>query len=185
MGNEYLEQLKDIENNQPLCKECKNYFQQLWQYKNMKSYWRKCCTQFKCRLLKAKKECQGKYFDKNHLSKGNMKVVKMIAWEDAKKYLQCKEQNNFRDFWNCVRKFLVEKNIKINGYWHQGWKYGAPLIEHEGKLYAFALSMRYWGLIMAEAFNPKKRERLDYVDWAFGVRDGEEITVDENKDPSL
>jgi hypothetical protein len=173
------------ENVQPLCKECKNYSQWLWQNKNMKFCWRKRCTQFDCWLLKAKKECQGKFFDKNDLPKGNMKVVKMIEWNDAQKYPQCDDQNNFRDFWNCIRKFLVEKNIKINGSWHQNWEYGTPLIAYKGELYAFAVSMRRWGLIMAEAFNPKKRERLYYVDWAFGVPDGEDITVDENKDPSI
>jgi hypothetical protein len=177
--------MKDIENNQPLCKECKNYSQYLWQKENYKYCWIKECTQFDCRLSEAKKECQGKYFDKNDLSKKNMKVVKMIEWEDAEKYPQCEEQNNFRDFWNCVKKFLVEKNIKINGSWHQNWDYGVPLIEYEGKLYAFAVSMRRWGQLMAEAFNPNNKEPLAYVDWAFHNPDGEKHTVDENKDPSL
>jgi hypothetical protein len=178
--------MKNIENNKLSCKECKNYSQWLWQNKNMKFCWRKCCTQFDCRLLKAKKECQGKYFDKNHLSKSNMKVVKMIEWEVAQKYPQCDDQNNFRDFWNCVRKFLVEKNIKFNGYGHQNWEYGVPLIEYEGKLYAFAVSMRRWGQMIADAFDPDNKEPYAYLKWAFLNPDGEKDTiVDENKDPSL
>jgi hypothetical protein len=40
---------------------------------------------------------------------------------------------------------------------------------------------------MAEAFNPKNKEPLVYVDWAFcdPVGEGEGTNVDENKDPSL
>ena len=177
--------MKTIENNQLLCKECKNYSQYLSQNKNMKFCWRKQCTQFNSRLSDAKKECQGKYFDKNHLSKSNMKVVKMIAFEDAENYPQCQDQNNFRDFWDCVRKFLVDKNIKFNGSWHQNGEYGVPLIEYEGKLYAFAVSMRRWGQIMVDAFEPNNKRPTAYVDWAFSIPDGERFTVDENKEPSL
>jgi len=177
--------MKDIGNNQFFCKECKNYSQYLMQNNNFRYCWIKECTLFNCRLSEAKKKCQGKYFDKNHINKRNMKVVKMIAFEDNENYPQCDDQNNFRDFWNCVRKFLVEKNIKFNGSWHQNWEYGVPLIEYEGKLYAFATSMRRWGQMMVDAFNPNNKDPLAYVDWAFGVPDGENFTIDENKDPSL
>jgi hypothetical protein len=177
--------MKNIVKNKLSCKECKNYSQYLSQLNNYKYCWIKECTLFDCRLSEAKKKCQGKYFDKNHLSKSNMKVVKMIAYEDAENYPQCDDQNNFRDFWNCVRKFLVEKNIKINGSWHQGWEYGVPLIEYEGKLYAFTVSTRQWGLIMADAFDPKNKDPFVYLNWAFLNPDGEKHTVDKNKDPSL
>ena len=113
-------------------------------------------------------------------------MIKMIAWEDAEKYPECQDQNNFRDFWNCVRKFLVEKNIKFNGSWHQNWDYGVPLIEYEGKLYAFTVTMRRWGKMMADAFDPDNKDPYAYLKWAFLNPDGEKDTiVDENKDPSL
>jgi len=177
--------MKTIGNNKLSCKECKNYSQILKPNKYLKFYWIKQCTQFNCHLSEAKKECQGKYMKKHYVFKNNMKVVKMTAWEDAEKYPQCKEQNNFRDFWNCVRKFLVEKNIKFSGLWHKDWEYGVPLIEHEGKLYAFAVSERHWGQIMSEAFNPNDKNPLVYPDWIFSIPYGERITIDENKDLSL
>jgi len=59
------------------------------------------------------------------------------------------------------------------------------LIELDEKFYAFAVSMRSWGLIIAEAFDPDDKDPLAYVKWAFCTPEGETITVDENKDPSL
>jgi hypothetical protein len=171
--------------NQFLCKGCRNYKQTLEQKNNLKYYWEKECNRFDCQISKAKIKCQGKYFVKKDKSKNNMKVVKMIAWEDAQKYPQCDEQDNYKDFWDCVKNFLIEKNIKFNGYWHQGWKYGAPLVEYEGKIYAFAVSMRRWGQIMADAFDPGNKDPLSYVDWAFQDPDGEIPTVNENRDPLL
>jgi hypothetical protein len=175
--------MKKIANNQYSCKTCKHYAQWLVQYKNFKYCWIKECVLFNCRLSTAHKKCQGKYFDKNRIAKGNMKVVKMIDWEDAEKYPECKEQNNFKGFWNCVKKFLADNNIKFNGSWHQNWEYGVPLIEYDGKLYAFTVSMRRWGLMMVEAFDPTNKDPLAYVGWAFSIPDGEGITVDENTDP--
>jgi len=177
--------MKNIRKNKLHCNECKYFSQILRSNIYIKFYWIKECTQFNCRLSEARKKCQGKYMNKHHIFKNNMKVVKMIAWKDAEKYSQCDKQNNYKDFWDCVRKFLVEKNIKFSGSWHQRWEYGVPLIEHEGKLYAFAVSARCWGQIMAEAFYPNDKSLLAHVRWFYWVPRGENITVDENKDPSL
>jgi hypothetical protein len=165
------------------CEKCRNYKQSLRQNENLKYYWVKECAKLNSTLSVAKKKCQGNYLRKMRAVKRNMRVVKMIGWEDSKNYPQCDEQNNYKYFWDCVKEFLVEKNIKFNGYWHQGWKYGTPLVEYEGNLFAFAMSMRRWGRIMADAFDPDNKDPLAYVDWAFSIPDGEDITVDENKNP--
>jgi hypothetical protein len=148
----------------------------------MKFCWKKECATFDCKLSKAKKRCKGTY-DKINKTKKDMKVVKMVDGDDADKYPICDDQNNYKDFWNCVKKFLIDKNIKINGSWHQNWKYGTPLVKHEGKIYAFNVSQRVWGKMMADAFDPDDQDPLAYTKWAFAIPDGEHITVDEKKDP--
>jgi hypothetical protein len=167
------------------CNKCKDYKQKLLQYKNLKHYWKKECAQFDCKLSIAKEKCRGNYFNKRYTTKKDMKVVKMIMWEDAQNYPQCDDQNNYKEFWDCVKKSLINKNIKFNGSWHQGWEYGTPLVEYEGKLYAFAVTMRRWGKIMADAFDPGNKDPGAYLKWAFYNPDGERPTVDENKDPLL
>ena len=167
-----------------LCKDCKN-FTQILQQRNLKHYWQKRCTVFDCRLLPAKKKCNGKYFETAIKTNNTMKVVKMTDWNDAYNFPMCQDQKNFKDFWNCVRKFIKEKNIKFNGSWHQNWDYGVPIIEYDGKLYAFAISMRRWGLIISEAFYPENKDSGAYLDWAFSNPDGVKTDIDENKDPLL
>jgi hypothetical protein len=165
------------------CEECKNYKQILMQNKKHRFCWIKECTQFDCLLSIAKEKCNGEYINRIYALKKNMKVVKMITWEDAQNYPQCDDQNNFRDFWNYVKKFLVDRNIKFNGWCHQYWEYGTPLVEYEGKIYAFAVSMRYWGQLIADAFDPDNKDPFVYLDWAFLNPKGEHATVDENRDP--
>jgi hypothetical protein len=166
----------------PSCKECYNYKQTIQLgHKDHRFSWIHECTIFKSPLSIARKKCKGTYI--NIQPKRDMKVVKMISWEDAQNYPQWEDQNNNKDLWNCVKKFLVEKNIKFNGCWHQGWKYGVPLVEYGGKLYAFAVSRGWWGEMMADAFDPCNKDPLAYVDWAFQDPVGEQPTVDENKDP--
>jgi hypothetical protein len=169
--------------NQFFCKDCRNYRQILSQKENLKFFWEKECSLFNLQLSNAKKKCGGKYTDKINTSRTDMKVVKMTDWEDSDNYPQCEDQNNFRDFWDCVKKFLVDKNIKFNGYWHQNWEYGTPLVEYEGKIFAFAVSTRHWGQIMADAFDPGNKDPRVYLTWAFLNPEGEQPTVDENKDP--
>ena len=165
------------------CEECKSFSQNLTQNNNFKYYWIRNCITFTCRLFAARKKCQGKYFEKTKRNKKIMKVLKMISWKDAKKYPKCSDQNNFKDFWDCVKLFLRNNNIKVNGSWHQNWKYGVPLIEAEGKLFAFTVSMRRWGKLMAEAFEPENKDPLVYINWAFSGLAGVKDIVDENKNP--
>jgi hypothetical protein len=181
----FMKPIGEINKKKCLCKECYNYKQTLQQNDNLRFCWIKECTTFDCLLSAAKKKCQGTYINKIYTAKRDMKVVKMINWEDAQDYPQCEDQNNYKDFWDCVKKFLVDKNIKYNGSWHQNWEYGTPLVDFGGKIYAFATSMRRWGKLMADAFEPDNKDPLAYVDWAFQVPDGEQFTVDENKDPLL
>jgi len=174
--------MKDTVN---LCKNCKNFSQILIQKKDYKFCWQKECTLYDCRLLPAMKKCNGKYFEITKKPSKTMKVVKMEDYENVENYLDCQEQNNFKEFWDCVKKFLIDKKIKYTGSWHQNWEYGVPIIEYNGKLYAFAVTMRRWGLIIAEAFYPENKDPMAYLDWAFGIPKSESMDLDENKDPLL
>jgi hypothetical protein len=171
--------------NKYFCKKCKNHRQTLIQNNNFKYSWINECSLFDCLLPMAKKKCLGKYLDKINTSKRNMKVVKMIDWEESQNYPQCEDQNNYKDFWDCVKNFLKEKNIKFNGSWHQNWEYGTPLVEYEEKIYAFAISGRRWGKMMADVYDPDNKDPFAYLKWAFLNPDGENVTVDHNKDPLL
>ena len=172
-----------VENNKFNCRRCKEYSQLLKQGDNHRFLWVKKCNKFDCCLSLARKRCQGKHFNGISTVKKNMKIVKMIAWKDSNNYPLCSDQNNFKNFWDYVKKFLFDRNIKYNGSWHQNWDYGVPLIENEGKLYAFAISMRRWGQLIAEAFDKENKDPFVYLDWAFSNPKGGHNTVDENKDP--
>ena len=165
------------------CKNCEYFSHKLLQHNNLRYYWSKNCILFNSKLNQSKEKCKHNYFKEKTKIIGKMNVVDMIAWEDRNNYICCEEQNNFKDFWNCVKIFLVDNNIKFNGSWHQNWEYGVPVIEHEGKLYAFTVSMRRWGKLMSEAFNSENKNPLSYIDWAFCIPEGECITVDEYKNP--
>jgi len=167
-----------------MCKKCFNYKQWLNQNEKMKYIWIKECILFDSQISEAKKKCKGKYFKENLTVNKKMNIVKMIDWEEAENYPLCNDQNNFYDFWNCVKKFLINKSIKFDGSWHQNWEYGVPLIEYDGKFFAFAISMRRWGQLMADAFEPNCKEPYVYLKWAFSVVDNEKYPK-RDKDPSL
>lgn len=101
-----------------------------------------------------------------------MKVIKMVSYEGAQKYPDCCDQDIYNDFWEFVKKYIVENNIKMCGHQHQF--FGVPLIEHNGKIYAFALSCRWWGQLMAEAYEPENKDKYAYCNWAWEIPDGEE-----------
>jgi len=101
-----------------------------------------------------------------------MEVIKMVSFEEGQEYPQCDEQDNFRDYWEFVKKHITENNIKMTGPEHQG--YGVPLIQYNGKIYAFSLSYGKWGELMAEAFEPENKDKMAYCNWAWSRPDGEE-----------
>jgi len=100
-----------------------------------------------------------------------MKVIKMLSYKDADKYPDWRKQENRDDFWEFVKKYLVENNIKMCGRAHQF--FGVPIIEDKGKIYAFALSCGGWGQLMAEAFEPKSKDKMAYCKWAWYAPDGD------------
>jgi len=101
----------------------------------------------------------------------NMKVLRMVSFEEGQNYIDCHTQNNFNDFWEFVKEYLVKKKIKMTGPEHHG--YGVPIIEYNGKIFAFSLSYRKWGEIMAEAFEPDNKDEMAYCNWAWTAPDGE------------
>jgi hypothetical protein len=115
-----------------------------------------------------------------------MKIIKMIDWEKGDdKYPRCSDQDNLEEFRECVKEFLKRKNLKICGPQHQNWEYGAPLIEHENKLYIFTLSVRKWGQLMAEAFDIDDSDHMAYCEWAFKIPVEEIETSNYSVNPML
>jgi len=94
-----------------------------------------------------------------------MKVIKMVDYYEGRKYPDCHKQENFNEFWDFVKDYLVINNIKMTGPEHQG--YGTPLIEYKGKIFAFSLSNGKWGKLMAEAFDPNNKDEMAYCNWAW------------------
>ena len=112
-----------------------------------------------------------------------MKVIEMINWNEGKYFFDCMEQDNWKEFEECVIKYILDKNIKMNGSWHQGWHYGVPLIEHDGKYYAFMTTMRKWGGITMAAFHPEDKSEYAYMRWYCCKPDDEDQTVSEYINP--
>jgi hypothetical protein len=65
----------------------------------------------------------------------------------------------------------VKNNIKMTGSEHN--KYGVPLIENNGTVYAFILSYHNWGKLMAEAFEPDNKDKSASLKWAGERPEGE------------
>jgi type IV secretion system protein VirD4 len=101
----------------------------------------------------------------------NMEVVRMVGFEDAQMYPQWGVHKYFDDFWKFIKEYIVKNNIKMTGAEHQ--KYGIPLIENNGTVYAFTLSYEKWGKLMAEAFDPDNKNDLAYLKWAGEKPEGE------------
>jgi type IV secretion system protein VirD4 len=101
----------------------------------------------------------------------NMKLIKMVSLEEGQAFPQCNRQENYNDYWDFVKEYLVKNNIKMTGNEHQS--YGVPLIENNGNIYAFLLSCSKWGKLMAEAFDPDNKDNSAYMKWAGERPDGE------------
>jgi len=108
------------------------------------------------------------YWDQIHK---NMELIKMISFEEGLSHNQCSVQKNFDDYWLFVKEYLVKNNIKMTSAEHN--KYGVPLIENNGTVYAFMLSNNKWGKLMAEAFEPDNKDESAYLKWAGERPEGE------------
>jgi len=80
----------------------------------------------------------------------DFKIIKMIGIEDEDKYYQCDEQINFQDFYDFVKRYIKENNIKMTGQEHH--LHGIPLIKHKRIMYSFLLSYADWEKLIAEAY---------------------------------
>jgi hypothetical protein len=61
----------------------------------------------------------------------------MISWEDAQNYPLCDEQDNFNDFRDCVKKFLVEKTSNSAAHATKIGNTGFPLWSMKGNCMLF------------------------------------------------
>jgi len=100
-----------------------------------------------------------------------MELVRMACFEEGQKYPQCWVQNNSYEYRHFVKEYLVKNNIKMTGAEHH--EYGIPIIENNGKVYAFTLSYANWGRLMAEAFDPDNRDTKAFLKWAGERPEGE------------
>ncbi|MDR2596361.1 MAG: type IV secretory system conjugative DNA transfer family protein [Treponema sp.] len=118
----------------------------------------------------AEKEAVSKIYSswgKNH----NMELIRMVSFKEGLAFTQCSAQENSDDYWNFVKEYLLKHNIKMTGTEHA--KYGVPLIENNGTVYAFILSSSDWGKLMAETFDPDNKDKFAYKKWAWKRPKGE------------
>lgn len=52
-------------------------------------------------------------------------------------------------------------------------RYGVPIIENNGKIYAFILTQSNWGKLMAEAFIPDNNDESSALKWTNERPEGE------------
>jgi hypothetical protein len=111
-----------------------------------------------------------------------MKIIKLVNWPESEKYLDCwdmeKEPDERNDSYNafeaCVTDYCKNNDIRLSGTQYQQTGEHIPIIEHEGKEYAFQASMREWGAIMYDLWgdgsdtNEKSDKRgYGYAIWAW------------------
>jgi len=101
----------------------------------------------------------------------SMELIRMVDFEEGQTFPQCVAQENFDDYWTFMKNYLVKNNIKMTGAEHQ--RYGIPLIECNGTVYAFTLSYSKWGKLMAEAFYPDNENESVNLKWANERPEGE------------
>jgi hypothetical protein len=91
-------------------------------------------------------------------------IVKWTDWEETYDevekgtYLDCWDALDKKDFEiirNCLYEyFLKNKNLLkekyFNGYYHQNMPDGVPIIKYKGRTYAYLVSTRRWGDLIAQ-----------------------------------
>jgi len=118
------------------------------------------------------------------------KEFKIVLWTDWEIAYNKVEKGKYKDYQDdlseeerlkmrafLVNYFLENRNelykpdetdgkidLPFNGSQHQAAEDGVPIIKYKGKLYAFLVSMRRWGDLIAEVFsiiNSKKYMSID------------------------
>ena len=100
-----------------------------------------------------------------------MPEIKVIGWGDFddKKYPDCSDSGKADDpYRNATIQCIRENGYKFSGNMHQNSPNGCPIFSDLTMLRG---SMRYWGGIMAEAWE-NEPNRLSYVGWAWELPDG-------------
>jgi hypothetical protein len=133
--------------------------------------------------------------------KNEYKIVLWTEWETAYEKVEKGEYKDYQEDLSDedgkkMRAFLVNYFLEnrnefykpnqtdgkvdspFNGGYHQNADDGVPIIKYNGKLYAYKVSMRRWGDLMAEVFsiiNDKKYMSID----EFWEKKEKNIDIDE------
>jgi len=137
--------------------------------------------------------------------KNEYEIVLWTEWQTAYKKVEKGEYKDYHDDL-CdgdrlkiraflVKYFLENKNelykpnqidgkidFPFNGSYHQNADDGVPIIKYNGNLYAYKVSLRSWGDLIAEVFskiNGKKYMSIDEF-WENWEKDKKTKDVDEN-----
>jgi len=127
------------------------------------------------------------------------KIVKWMEWQAANykvhigKYKDCYDdlkKTDIKKIENCIYKYFLDKGDFLrkkcfNGHYHQNMPKGAPIIEYKGLLYAYIVSTRKWGNVVARVMaklNNKKFIPKEQIEKELGDRTKEKILegIDEN-----
>jgi hypothetical protein len=113
-----------------------------------------------------------------------MKVIKTTTWAESEKYLDPWEdideehrQELFNEIEKCVMEYCRENDVRLSGSQYQHTGEHIPIVEHDGKEYAFQASMRHWGSLMYDLWgdgsdNPStSNDPMGYCIWAWSNPD--------------
>jgi hypothetical protein len=109
-----------------------------------------------------------------------VKVIKTVSWKESEQYLDYWEEVPEGDrtelslqFEECVKQYCKQNDIRLSGSQYQQGD-NIPIIEHEGKEYAFQASMRHWGSLMYDIWgdgddSPEtlRDDAMGYCVWAW------------------
>lgn len=66
----------------------------------------------------------------------------------------------------AIKEDIIKNHWMFSGDWHQNGKCGMPVLELDGKVGTYLVSMRYWGSIMADCWNEIEQTlKYDYMDF--------------------
>jgi hypothetical protein len=136
-------------------------------------------------------------------NKNEYEIVLWIEWQTAydkvkkgeyksfRKDLSKKERKKMRAF--LVNYFLENRNelykrnqtdgkidFPFNGSYHQNADDGIPVIKYNGNLYAYKVSMRLWGDLMAEVFSVINGKKYMSIDEFWDMEEEERKEDEEN-----
>lgn len=66
----------------------------------------------------------------------------------------------------AIKEDIIKNKWLFCGDWHQSGKCGMPVLELDGKVGTYLVSMRHWGSIMADCWNEIEQTlKYDYMDF--------------------